>query len=123
MSDSFIDPTYDDDFEIAEAERLLALVKGTTLQIADPVPAAKSPLPEVETETHHPLSETKTTKITDEEAIRKAKRRRKKLLKQLKAIEKLKDMQAAGKTLNQEQLDKVAKEKEWTVEVELGARG
>ena len=34
------------------------------------------------------------------------------------AIQKLKDMETAGKVLNQEQLEKVAKEKEWNIELE-----
>lgn len=116
MSDDFTDPTFEDDFELAEAERLVALIKGTSLQQAPP--SLGTPSSEVEIPPLSSAPNVKSTTITDEEAIRKAKRRRKKLLKQLKAIQKLKDMEAAGKSLNQEQLDKVAKEKEWTVELE-----
>ncbi|KAL7532114.1 hypothetical protein ACHAXR_004443, partial [Thalassiosira sp. AJA248-18] len=111
-ADDFIDPTFEDEFELAEAERLLSLVKGITLTSEEGIENNSSP------EMISQETKTKTTKITDEEAIRKAKRRRKKLLKQMKQIQKLKDMEADGKTLNQEQLDKVAKEKEWTIELE-----
>eukprot|EP00986_Skeletonema_menzelii_P005868 scaffold2201_cov143-Skeletonema_menzelii.AAC.6 len=106
--DDFIDPTYDDDFEIAEAERLISLVKGISLQ---PVQGDVSPV-------DSPPQEVKSTSIIDEDNIRDAKKRRKKLLKNLKAINKLKDMQASGKELNEEQIEKVAKEKEWMIELE-----
>ena len=107
-ADDFIDPTYDDDFEIAEAERLIALVKGMSLAPANKDEAPAAPLPQ----------EVKSTSIIDENNIRDAKKRRKKLLKNLKAINKLKDMEANGKVLNTEQLEKVAKEKEWMIELE-----
>jgi len=119
-SDDFIDPTFQDEFELEEADRLISLVKGITLQPLAPTPAQEvvsSVSVEEEIEDTSPVKGP-TTKITDEEAIRKAKRRRKKLLKQLKAIDKLKDMENAGKVLNQEQLDKVAKEEEWNIELE-----
>jgi len=121
-SDDFIDPTFQDEFELEEAERLISLVKGITLQpltptIQEAVSSSSSVSVEDEIEDTSPVKGP-TTKITDEEAIRKAKRRRKKLLKQLKAIDKLKDMESAGKVLNQEQLDKVAKEEEWSIELE-----
>lgn len=103
-ADDFIDPTYDDDFEIAEAERLISLVKGMSLQPVQP--------------DDPPPQEVKSTSIIDEDNIRDAKKRRKKLLKNLKAINKLKDMRANGKVLNDEQLEKVAKEKEWMAELE-----
>lgn len=102
-ADDFVDPTYDDDFEIAEAERLISLVKGMSLQPVQPVDP--------------PPQEVRST-IIDEDNIRDAKKRRKKLLKNLKAINKLKDMRANGKVLNDEQLEKVAKEKEWMAELE-----
>ena len=60
----------------------------------------------------------KTTKITDEDDVRKATRKRKKLLKNLKAIEKLKDMEKNGKVLNDEQKAKVAKESAWVAQIE-----
>jgi len=107
-ADDFIDPTYDDDFEIAEAERLIALIKGVSLQPVQTDVAPVDSLPQ----------EVKSTSIIDEDNIRDAKKRRKKLLKNLKAINKLKDMQSNGKVLNEEQLEKVSKEKEWTLELE-----
>eukprot|EP00985_Skeletonema_marinoi_P023879 scaffold16157_cov169-Skeletonema_marinoi.AAC.5 len=107
-ADDFIDPTYDDDFEIAEAERLIALIKGVSLQPVQTDVAPVDSLPQ----------EVKSTSIIDEDNIRDAKKRRKKLLKHLKAINKLKDMQSNGKVLNEEQLEKVSKEKEWTLELE-----
>jgi len=117
-AEDFLDPTFEDEFELAEADRLVALVKGTTLQQSSPsVSASTSDIQDATTELP-PQPTTKSTTITDEEAIRKAKRRRKKLMKQLKAIQKLKDMESAGKQLNQEQLEKIAKEKYWTVELE-----
>ncbi|KAL9188673.1 hypothetical protein ACHAXT_007051 [Thalassiosira profunda] len=114
--DEWTDPEFDDEFELAEAERLISLVKGTALQPADPaeVPSESESI-SVDLDT---APKVKTASITDEEAVRKAKRRRKKLLKQLKAIQKLKDMEAKGKQLNAEQIEKVAKEKEWTIELE-----
>jgi len=117
-SDDFIDPTFQDEFELEEADRLISLVKGITLQPLTPAQEVVSSVSvEEEIEDTSPVKGP-TTKITDEEAIRKAKRRRKKLLKQLKAIDKLKDMESAGKVLNQEQLDKVAKQEEWSIELE-----
>jgi len=114
-SEFFIDPSFEDEFEIAEAERLIALIKGTSLaaqpRIRDATTLLLEPAP---TE----LPNSKSTTITDEDAIREAKRRRKKILKNLKAIQKLKDMEAAGKKLNGEQLEKVAKEEEWSRELE-----
>ena len=59
-----------------------------------------------------------TTTILDEESVRKAKKRRKKLLKNLKAIRKLKDSEANGKSLNEEQTNKVIRENEWQLELE-----
>ncbi len=111
----FIDPSFEDEFEIAEAERLIALVKGTSLA-PQPRPREISTLPPEPYPTQIP--NTKSTTITDEDAVREAKRRRKKILKNLKAIQKLKDMEAAGKILNGEQLEKVAKEEKWTKELE-----
>ena len=111
--ENFVDPEFEDEFELAEAERLIALVKGFTLHKV-------SPSISLDTDTLPPIVEhkVKSTTITDEDAIRTAKRRRKKLLKQLDSIQTLKDMEAYGKVLNKEQLDKISKEKEWTIELE-----
>ena len=81
---------------------------GTTLQQITPPPPTVSS----EIDTSPPDPSPKTTKITDKDAILKAKYRQKKLLKQIK------DMQDEGKVLNEEQLEKVAKEKEWNIELE-----
>jgi hypothetical protein len=107
-ANDFIDPTYDDDFEIAEADRLIALIKGTSLNRPETAPPV-NPLPQ---------ENMKSTTIIDEDNIRDAKKRRKKLLKNLKAIKKLKEMEVNGKVLNTEQLEKIAKEKEWMMELE-----
>ena len=116
-SASAVDPTFDDEFELAEVERLLALVEGTSISpISSPL---RSKSPEETASVALELASTvRTSTITDEGAMRKAQRRRKKLQKHLKAIDKLRDIEAAGTALNQEQLDKVAKEKEWIVELE-----
>ena len=114
-AEDFLDPTLQTEFEMAEAERLISLVKDTSLQQTAP-PITSLP-PEIDAE--HPLDpKAKSTTITDDDAVRKAKRRRKKLLKQLTAIQKLKDMEVAGRVLNQEQRDKVAKQEQWAVELD-----
>ncbi|KAL3774724.1 hypothetical protein ACHAW5_009550 [Stephanodiscus triporus] len=116
-AEHFVDPTFEDELELAEAERLIALVKGLTLQQTAFLPGASSG-----TETSTPAlsleSKVKSTTITDEDSIRTAKRRRKKLLKQLDSIQTLKDMEATGKMLNQEQLHKISMEEEWINELE-----
>ena len=118
-AEHFVDPTFEDEHELAEAERLIALVKGLTLQQTPFTPSASSGTdtspPELSVESKVVV---KSTTITDEDAIRTAKRRRKKLLKQLDSIQLLKDMEAAGKVLNQEQLDKISMEKQWSNEFE-----
>ena len=119
-AESFADPTYEDEFELAEAERLIALVKGSSLSLSPPTPIIEeqdAASTNTTTSSFHPPN-TKSTTITDEDAIREAKRRRKKLLKNLKAIQKLKDMEVAGKELNEEQLEKISKEGEWNNELE-----
>lgn len=115
----FVDPTFEDDSELLEVERLIALVKGSRLQHS---PTEFSHL--VAADAYRPADEhvvehhVKSATITDEDAIQSAKRRRKKLIKQLKSIEKLKDMESTGTVLNQEQREKLSKEKEWIVELE-----
>ncbi|KAL7534928.1 hypothetical protein ACHAWF_004993 [Thalassiosira exigua] len=111
--EDFVDPAYDDDFELAEAERLIALVKGTAPTKREE--GGKSLQSEHD---HNQEQKKKSTTITDEDAMRKAKKKRRKLLKQLKAIQKLKDMERAGRALNQEQVEKVAKGREWGLELE-----
>ncbi len=114
-----VDPTFEDETEILEAERLIALVKGSRLHHQ----ATKLSLVAV-TDTDEPVDEgfehktLKSTTITDEDAIQSAKRRRKKLIKQLKSIEKLEEMESTGTVLNQEQRDKISKKIEWSLELE-----
>jgi hypothetical protein len=117
-AEHFVDPTFEDEHELAEAERLIALVKGLTLQQNPFTPSTSSGTDTSPPELSVESKVVKSTTITDEDAIRTAKRRRKKLLKQLDSIQILKDMEAAGKVLNQEQLDKISMEKQWSNELE-----
>lgn len=113
-ADDFEDPSFEDEIELAEAERLISLIKGISLQPATTLSATTTTSDDDNT-----FQQTaKTSTITDEEAIGEAKRKRKKLLKNLKAIRKLKEMEAAGSELNEEQLEKVSKESQWTLELE-----
>ncbi|KAL7487544.1 hypothetical protein ACHAW6_015934 [Cyclotella cf. meneghiniana] len=139
-AENFIDPVYENEFDLSEADRLIALVKGTSLSLDEdtlpPEPSEAdrlialvqgasldeamkdSSLSELHDLIQPERPKTKSTTITDAEAIREAKRRRKKLLKNLKAVQKLRDIEASGKILNEEQREKVAKETEWIVELE-----
>ena len=102
-----------DDFDSEEAERLLELV-----QLSFPKPSIQTTTTETKTETTSLNTPTvATTSITDEEALKKAKRKRKKLLKQLKAIDKLKQMQN-NRSLSQQEIVKISKENEWKLELE-----
>uniref|UniRef100_A0A7S4S4Z6 Radical SAM core domain-containing protein n=1 Tax=Ditylum brightwellii TaxID=49249 RepID=A0A7S4S4Z6_9STRA len=144
--DDFLDPTYQTKDELDEAQRLINLVtnsfptppaaatatpqkskkqqqKDQTQRLINivansfpPPPAAAAATPQ--TSKKQQQDQTKTTSITDEDAMREARRKRKKLLKNLKAIEKLREMESDGKILNEEQLTKIAKEEEWRAEVE-----
>ena len=117
-AEHFVDPTFEDEHELAEAERLIALVKGLTLQQTPFTPSASSGTDTSRPELSVEAKVVRSTTITDDDAIRTAKRRRKKLLKQLDSIQILKDMEAAGRVLNQEQLDKISREKQWSNELE-----
>ena len=118
-AEEFIDPIYESEYDLSEASRLISLVKGTTLNEAIPETDRLIALVEqTASDEQSSQPETKSTTITDDEAIREAKRRRKKLLKNIKAIGKLKDFVAAGKILNEEQREKVARESEWILELE-----
>jgi len=97
-SDDYDDPVFDDELEQKEAARLISLVQ-------DSFPSS-------------PPITGKTTSIVNDDAVREGKRRRKKLLKNLKAIRKLREMQEGGRELNEEQLAKVAQEDEWKAELE-----
>jgi hypothetical protein len=104
-SDDYEDPEFETDWEMEEAARLIAVVHAS-LNIA-PKNVMEIQLP----------SET-MTKIDDDDAVLEAKRRRKKLLKNLKAIGKLQEMEAAGQQLNGEQREKLAQLNDWTLELE-----
>lgn len=93
-SDDYEDPEFENEVEQQEAARLIALVEDSF-----PTPV-------------------RTTSITDTDAIREAKRRRKKLLKDLKAIRNLRYMEESGKELNDEQRAKVTREEEFMAELE-----
>lgn len=112
--DAFNDPMFEDDIELAEAERLISLVKGTTLAMPRPALSTETSLDEAD----HQIEKVKPTTITDDEAVRKAKRRRKKLLKQLKAVQKLKELEQKGKQLTGDELAKVAKGEKWKLELD-----
>ena len=112
--DAFNDPMFEDDIELAEAERLISLVKGTTLAMPQPALSTETSLDEAD----HQIEKVKPTTITDDEAVRKAKRRRKKLLKQLKAVQKLKELEQKGKQLTGDELAKVAKGEKWKLELD-----
>jgi len=111
---AFNDPMFEDDIELAEAERLISLVKGTTLAMPRPALSTETSLDEAD----HQIEKVKPTTITDDEAVRKAKRRRKKLLKQLKAVQKLKELEQKGKQLTGDELAKVAKGEKWKLELD-----
>ncbi|KAL3769078.1 hypothetical protein ACHAWU_008770 [Discostella pseudostelligera] len=116
----FVDPTFEADDELLEAERLIALVRGSRLQHQPTDVFLVAASSDSDDPVDEPILENtvKSTTITDEEATQSAKRRRKKLIKQLKSIQKLKDMESTGTVLNQEQREKIAKENEWSRELE-----
>jgi hypothetical protein len=109
----------DDDFDPEEAERLIAMVQSSFPRPDDGnVGSASTTAIGIGTTGDRRSDDVKTTKITDEDDVRKATRKRKKLLKNLKAIEKLKDMERNGKALNDEQKAKISKEQAWIAQVE-----
>jgi hypothetical protein len=93
-SDDYEAPEFENEWEHQEAARLISLVERSF------------------------PSPTKTTSITDTDAIRESKRRRKKLLKNLKAIVNLQDLEKSGKVLNDEQQLKVSRLEEYMQELE-----
>lgn len=107
--EDFVDEQYQHDLDIKEAERLTNLVKSLF-----PSPSKKAT--ESENDTFTLVGP--TTNILDEDNLVQSKKRRKKLLKNLKSIKKLKELQSNGKKLNTEQIEKIAKENEWLLELE-----
>ena len=116
--DEIEEEVIDDDFDPKEADRLIAMVQSSFRR---PASASASAVTDTDADATNMnrANDVKTTKITDEDDLRKATRKRKKILKNLKAIEKLKDMEKNGKVvLNEEQKAKIAKEQAWIAEVE-----
>jgi adenine C2-methylase RlmN of 23S rRNA A2503 and tRNA A37 len=101
----FEDEEFDSDLDKNEAARLIQLVQ------------ASFPKPEKKEEEMSILSGPTTT-IVNEEFVREAKKKRKKILKNLKAIDKLKELEKNGTVLNDEQKVKIRKEEEWRIELE-----
>jgi hypothetical protein len=93
-SDDFEDPEFENELQHQEAARLISLVENSF-----PTP-------------------TKTTSITDADAIHESKRRRKKLLKNLKAIQNLLNLEKSGRVLDDEQRLKVSRLEEFKQELE-----
>jgi hypothetical protein len=113
--DDFEDENYENDLDKQEAARLLSLVK---LSFPEPTTSSQSATAKTsEDEMESPLVGPTTT-IMDDESVRKAKKRRKKLLKNMKAINNLKIMISKGKELNEDQMEKVGRENEWLLELE-----
>jgi 23S rRNA (adenine2503-C2)-methyltransferase len=112
----FEDESYENDLDKREAARLINLIN-----VSNPPPPAGASSAAINEEDEQDMESPlvgPTTTILDEESVRKAKKRRKKLLKNLKAIRKLKDSEANGKSLNEEQTNKVIRENEWQLELE-----
>ena len=84
--DEIEEEVIDDDFDPKEADRLIAMVQSSFHRPA-------SAVTDTDADATNRANNVKTTKITDEDDLRKATRKRKKLLKNLKAIEKLKDLE------------------------------
>jgi len=120
--DDFEDPEYEvDSSDMAEALRLVSLVEQGAFA-ATPPKSKQVVTPNTapqEIDDDKPVKGP-TTSIVDEDAVRAAKKKRKKLLRNLKQIKKLKDMHANGETasLSREQKEKIAKEEQWRNEVE-----
>ena len=108
--DDFEDETYENDLDRQEAARLLSVVK---MSFPEPTKSSKSTDDVMESPLVGP-----TTTILDDESVRKAKKRRKKLLKNMKAINNLKTMKSKGKELNEDQMEKIGREKEYQLELE-----
>ena len=103
-ADEFEDETYENDLDRREAERLISLVKISFPQVSGE---------EMESPLVGP-----TTTIMDEDSVNSARKRRKKILKNLKAINNLKKMVAYGKEMNEDQMEKIGREKELQLELE-----
>jgi len=149
LDNDYIDEDDEEDdsiFSPEEIDRLINLVKNTSIspplpqptadisdpnrsnQISPPVQIDKSAstntTPNIiisttsEEDEYESILAGPTTTITDEASVRKSKGRKKKILKNLRAIDKLRVMETNGKILNQEQQEKIAKEVTWQLELE-----
>ena len=127
--DDFENPEYEQDSDdMADALRVVSLVEQGSFSTKPPPLQVKQqsqsqqPILVVDDEPEEEERAVKgpTTTIVDEDAVRKAKKKRKKLLRNLKQIKKLKDLLSSGDVtaLNREQLDKIANEEAWRIEVE-----
>ena len=129
--DDFENPEYEaDSHDMAEALRLVAMVEKGAFATATSTTTSAATTPStsssstvgvkvVDDDSSSPVKGPTTT-IVDADAVRDAKKKRKKLLRNLKQIQKLKDMKASGAltALSKEQLEKIGKEEAWRNEVE-----
>jgi len=115
--DDFENPEYaEDSHDMAEALRLVSLVEQGALAAAP----TKGDTKTAQVVTNESPVKGPTTTIVDEDAVREAKKKRKKLLRNLKQIRKLRDLKSNGTitAFSKEQLEKIAREEAWTNEVE-----
>ena len=126
--DDFEDEVWDSPEAQNEVARLMSMVNGVvnthSLQSDSEVDFESDgeldleEFEDIELQQEPPLIEVKTTSIINQDAVREAKRRRKKLIKNLAMIEKLKLKQIQGTELNDEQLIKISNEDSWRIELE-----
>ena len=114
--DDYEDPEFVTKWELEEAQRLIMLVRNMS---PNPPPLTTTHLVMPDTEVMAGATTT-TTSITDQDALREAKKRRKKLLKNLKAIDRVieRKQEDSEFEFNDEQASKVAREMEWRAELE-----
>jgi len=121
-SDHFDDPEFSSDSELKEAERLVRLVQASFPPPEEKTKATAITDQDAVAKTTSITDQdvvTKMTSITDQDAVTRAKKRRKKLLKNLKSIRKLRERQLDhGLVWNEEQRLKISKEEEWKGELE-----
>lgn len=111
----FDDEEYDNDLDIEEAARLIQLVQSS---FPKPVVTQENNHYKDDESTHQSILSGPTTTIVNEDFVREAKKKRKKILKNLKAITKLKELEKKGVMLNDEQKTKISKEDDWKMELE-----
>jgi 23S rRNA (adenine2503-C2)-methyltransferase len=115
--DDYEDPEFQSEWELSEVDRWINLVQ----QQATPVEATTTTtrIPTTTT-TISELPNQKTTTITNEDAIREARKRRKQILKQLKIVTRLgtKKRNDPDYIWNEEETLILAQAKEWQAELE-----